>query len=187
MQAVRSRSRCTLCPRRPRCPGIAPQDLARKGSRLPHRRRSPPLGSPSSPQRPSPEAAKRPVPDPLTQDVRGGGVHDPQAVHRGNLPAGDYPVPTIHINGDDFSVVIGFNLCTYVPLVYFLAEPGRLFTRAAPRRCDSFSLSVRRALCVPHACPFAGIRPRVTLYCFVTDTSNDKARTLGRAVPRREL
>ena len=49
---------------------------------------------------------------------------------------GDGPVPTFHVDGDDLSVVVGFDLPPDFPLVYILAEAGRLFTGPAlARRC----------------------------------------------------
>ncbi len=88
------------------------------------------------------------MPDPLTQDIDGAGAHRTQAVHRGNLAVGDCPVPAVYVDGDDFSLAVGLDLPTDVPLVYLLAEAGRLFALAPWARRDSPSWCVRQGLCV---------------------------------------
>ena len=74
------------------------------------------------------------MPNPFTQDVDSTGTRLPQAIHRRDLTVCDRPAPTVHANGDDFSVVTGFNLLTDVALVHFPTKLSRLFARATCNR-----------------------------------------------------
>ena len=115
-----------------------------KGSRLPHGRRSPHLGSPSPPQRPGPKAAERTVTYSLTQDIHGARVLLTQTVGRSNFTVGDRPPPAVHIDCDYFSKVVGFDLMPDVSFVYVLAELDRLFAWAT-WECDApLALRARR-------------------------------------------
>ena len=83
---------------------------------------------------------------------------DPEAVRRGNHVVANGPVAALHVNGNDLPVVVGFNLVTDVPLVYFVAKAGRLLSGTAWRRRRApDGLRGRRRLRVPHAPPFRGV------------------------------
>ena len=55
----------------------------------------------------------------------------PQAIRRGNHVVPNGPASGFHVDGDDFSVVAGFDLAPDVPLVDLVAQAGRLCFRAA--------------------------------------------------------
>ena len=74
---------------------------------------------------------QRPVPDPEQPDINGVRALRPQAVPRGNHVVANGPAPTVHVYGDDLSAIIGFDLLPDVPLIYLVAEAGRLFAGAA--------------------------------------------------------
>ena len=87
---------------------------------------------------------------PLPQDIDGAWTHLPQAVHFGNLIVGDCPGPVVHVDGDDFPVVVDFNITTNVPLVYISLPRRTVYSRGrrglatipSPSVCVGLSVSL---------------------------------------------
>ena len=74
----------------------------------------------------APEGAQRRVPHPHYPNIKGRTPFS-QGVRCGEGGVGDGIVPAVHVNSDDFPMMVGFDPLPDVSLVYLVAQPGRLF------------------------------------------------------------
>ena len=74
---------------------------------------------------------ERPISDPEQPDVNSARALCPQLVRRGNDVVANSPTAALNVDSDNVASMIRLDLRTNVPLVYFVAETGRLFAGAA--------------------------------------------------------
>ena len=87
-----------------------------------------------------------PVSDPEQPDVNSVRALCPQLVRSGYHVIANRPATAFNVDGDNFASVVRFDLWADVPLVYLVAETGRLFAWAAWTRHDSVCLCLRVVL-----------------------------------------
>ena len=83
---------------------------------------------------------QRPESDPEQPDVNSVWALCPQPVRRGNNVVADSPTAALNIDSHDLSMVVRFDLAANDPLIYLVAETGRLLAWAARTRHDSVGL-----------------------------------------------
>ena len=73
-----------------------------------------------------PKSDARPVPDPEQPDINSVRALRTQTVRRGNHVVANGPAVAVHVDGDDLSVVVCFDLVPDVALVDLVAQAGNL-------------------------------------------------------------
>ena len=77
---------------------------------------------------------QRPIPDPKQPNVDSLGMLRSETPRCGENVIGDGPASAAHVNGDEFSIMVGLDLGPDIPIVDRFPKAGRLLAGTSDRR-----------------------------------------------------